>query len=354
MKRSILAGLFSLIFPGIGQLFNRQWVKGIFFIAIELGILYLAPTELWSVTLYRIIWLLSILDASFVAYRVHKGKKDLTVYKGKKASIIVGAAIIIIFPMVFVSSNFNNFIVFVALQQSAAQEGGSEEQLQEEKKMYEEYLEETYRESFVLGDASYNSNYEHYLVEAYPKSNPEIVFGVYQYRDGTIHDSYIDFLWQEEAIQSVSPVVENLYEEIWEFDLKVAIKAGKKDIILKENEQLIGFDEGKDKYPNDYNYMINLFVFEDFDNPKLELEKIYELITYFKEQNIQVARLAVKYYDETLLEEKGKDSKPGSEYREYASHFISLKWKDIKEIQSDTDLEKHLIKLEKFYKGGND
>ncbi|WP_010098584.1 hypothetical protein [Ornithinibacillus scapharcae] len=343
MIRILLAGIFSLIYPGIGQLYNRQWLKGIAFVLVELCLVYFAPPELWLGMIYRIIWLLSIIDAAVVAYLVHKGRKELIVYRGRQAVLVVGLAILIVRPIALLPSLIPHISFNQAVKQLEEVEEGSEEQLEEEKKIYMQYLEETYGEQFEFGEASYNSNYGHYLVEAYPVSNPEIVFGVYQVDDDTIQDSYIDLLWEDEAKKGLSPIVEGLYEEIWSFDLNVTIKAGVQDIILSENDQLIGFNEGKDKYQEDYFYSVDLIVFQDYDNPERELEKLYDIITYFKEENIQVYGLEVEYYDIGLL--KGKEIDPDGNYDDYTSHFISLDRDEIIQIKSASDIEKHLIEL---------
>ncbi|GIO25851.1 hypothetical protein [Ornithinibacillus bavariensis] len=346
MIRIVLAGFFSLVFPGIGQLFNRQWIKGISFIVIELCLLYFATPEVWVVMIYRVIWLISIIDASVIAYLVYKGKKELHVLKGWRAVLVVGLANLIILPIALLPSLLPHISYYLAVTQMTDAKGGSAEQLQEEKKIYEDYLVETYGEEFSLGDATFNSNYGHYLVDASPKTNPNLVFGVYQDWNDKINDSYIDTLWGEEARNEVSPIIEKLYEDVWMNHVEVAIKAGSKEKILIENKQIIGFNEGRSKYPQDYYYWVELLVFQDYDNPEQELEKLYEIITYFKNAEIQVTSFDVKYYDETLLEKEGSDIEPGYKYNEYATHFISLNKDKINQINSIKDLEEHMITLE--------
>jgi hypothetical protein len=345
MIRVVLAGLFSLVFPGIGQLFNRQWIKGFIFVLVELGILYLAPSKLLIVMIYRMIWLLSIIDASVIAYLVYKGKKELHVLRGWRAVLIVGLAILILVPIALLPSLFPHISYYLAVSKVADVEGGSEEQLQEEKKIYEDYLEKTYGESFTLGEATFNSNYGHYLVDASPKSNPNLVFGVYQDWNEKMNDSYMDTLWGEEARNELSPILEKVFEDVWMNDVEVAIKAGSKERILSENKQIIGFSEGRTKYPQDYYYWVELLVFQDYDNPEQELEKLLEIVTYFQNAEIQVTSFDVKYYEEKLLEDEGSSIEPGYQYNEYATHVISLNKEIINQIKSINDIEEYMIIL---------
>ncbi|WP_222615245.1 hypothetical protein [Persicimonas caeni] len=57
----VVAVLLSILFSGLGQFFNRQWLKGAIFIV--LGFL------LWFVLLGWIVHLVALVDAGFVAWR---------------------------------------------------------------------------------------------------------------------------------------------------------------------------------------------------------------------------------------------------------------------------------------------
>ncbi|WP_217589259.1 hypothetical protein [Lentibacillus saliphilus] len=344
MVRVILAGICSLIFPGIGQIYNRQWAKGITFVVVEMGIHYMAPSYVWLVIIFRLIWLYSVIDASFIAYRVHKEKYVHPVYSGRRAMVVVGISMLIILPIAILPTILPNITHFI-LATGSHDEGGSVEQLEEEKQLYKSYLEETYNETFNLGEESYSANYGHYLIEASPVSDPEVVFGVHQDLNDNFKDYYIDEHWSRDAHEELTPLIENLFKDIWIYDVEVSVRAGRKEEVIDENVTVPTFSEARLNHPTVYYYWVEIFVFQDFVEDQ-ELDKLFDMMTYFQDENIHVTSFEVNYYDEQLKEEEGNDIEPSHQNMDYATHFLSIGEKEVKNIAKPEDIKQFIINLE--------
>ena len=104
-KSPFLAGFLSFIFPGIGQYYNNQYLKGTSFILFFIGIIYQLASNYrgeYSIEVIVIyatslvfVWLLSIIDAYENAYKINKGIID------KEIALIIYWAIILILVGIF-------------------------------------------------------------------------------------------------------------------------------------------------------------------------------------------------------------------------------------------------------------
>ena len=80
MNRRVVALILSGIFPGLGQLYNRQWLKGAAFVVAGLVLSWLLtralpgdlealssasvdPSTFWALGLLLAVWLWSLVDA---------------------------------------------------------------------------------------------------------------------------------------------------------------------------------------------------------------------------------------------------------------------------------------------------
>lgn len=85
-----LAGVFSAIFPGLGQIYNEQLLKGYIFVIITLFVIYLGFTSITYVFLpedgnlafiviiiiYLLVWGISVWEASSSARKINEKAKD--------------------------------------------------------------------------------------------------------------------------------------------------------------------------------------------------------------------------------------------------------------------------------------
>lgn len=133
-KYSLLAGFLSFLFPGIGQYYNNQYLKGTSFILFFMGVIYqLASGEYRGeysteiIVLYVIslvfVWLLGIVDAYEDAYKINKGivEKEiaLMIYWGV-ILILVGIFLILInynvIPQFYMYKSWALILVIVGLR----------------------------------------------------------------------------------------------------------------------------------------------------------------------------------------------------------------------------------------------
>ncbi|WP_420826809.1 DUF5683 domain-containing protein [Chengkuizengella sediminis] len=73
LKPYTAAGLMSLIFPGIGQMYNRQFYKAILFFVIH----YINFQLLFTIKLGYVFYLIATVWSVYDAYHVSKAKYNV-------------------------------------------------------------------------------------------------------------------------------------------------------------------------------------------------------------------------------------------------------------------------------------
>lgn len=349
MLRGILAGIFSFIFPGIGQIFNNQWMKGILLAFSELGILYFGIPNQWIKLLFQLIWLYAVIDAVIIAIRERKGLTKSKGLIGMKAIAAVGISIVLILRLVYVPYFLPYFIYNLAANhEKIIEKNLPEGQFEDEQEKNKQYLEEKYDETFIIGEGSYDSLFNHYVMDAHPEGDDELLFIVFQNKHDEFQDTYIRNIWTTDATNQFDPFINNLYENVWTYHLEVIVRSGHDTKILAENDAIPTFEESAGTYNESYHYSVMIYVIQNMndENKQEELERMYEVITFFENNDIVANSYEIEYYDEEIMNHIDENTRPDVlEHSEYASFFLSLSQKDIKEITSPRDIEPHLVDL---------
>lgn len=349
MLRVILAGIFSFLFPGIGQIFNNQWLKGIILALVELSILYFIVPNMWITILFRVIWLYAIVDAVVIALRARRGLAKSKGLNGIQAVAGVGIAMLLVLPLAWFPTYLPDYIYSLAAKsEQNIEDNVPEDQMKEEEKEYMEYLEDKYGEKFIFTENRYDSLFDHYVFEVRPENDDELTFIVFQDEHDEFNDTYIRDIWTRDANKQFDPFINELYDNVWLYDLKVILGSGDDQQILEENETIPSFEESAEKYAQNYNYSVMIYVIQDMDDENMqgELERMYEVITFFEENNITAYNYEIEYYNEEIIDHIDEDTKPDVvEHSEYASFFLSLGEKEFAEISSPKDIEQYLVDL---------
>ncbi len=82
----VLAAILSSICPGVGQIYNREIIKGIDLILLQclLGFLAFSNTPIWSIIsilLMSIVWMFGVVDASKITNLLYVGGRDEHIYR---------------------------------------------------------------------------------------------------------------------------------------------------------------------------------------------------------------------------------------------------------------------------------
>ena len=81
MKKALLAAILSLVIPGVGQLYNKQIVKGVLLIIfsllptvfwyVMLSMGFSLFQTIWTYVLMFVIWIYAIIDAYRTAKKIN-------------------------------------------------------------------------------------------------------------------------------------------------------------------------------------------------------------------------------------------------------------------------------------------
>ncbi|MUV39210.1 hypothetical protein JNUCC1_03083 [Lentibacillus sp. JNUCC-1] len=214
-----------------------------------------------------------------------------------------------------------------------------EEQLEKDLDTYQSYLTRKYNMEATFDDEAFSEANGHYTVSAVPVNGENIPFTVSQDHNDNIRDTYIGSLWSKEIYDVFDPMVSQLYENVWIFETKVTTFREMDQYVLDNYEAIPDFFDVYSEFPNGYRFCITLYVFNDFSNEEEEQVKIYKLVEQLQESGITLTGFELKYYDQALYEQAGKDMKPTNEHRTYASHFLALNQQQLDSIQTLKTLE---------------
>ncbi|MBS4193299.1 hypothetical protein KHA94_24755 [Bacillus sp. FJAT-49705] len=344
MGKIILASIFSFLFPGLGQLYNKQRMKGIIFIFVGIILIYINIIGFrLPLTLFRFI---AAGEALWIANKKVKLGENEGFLKPKKAVIELGIASIIIFSSTFVPYRF--FIKPVTNYFTQAFPEKSEEEIKIAEEKMIKYLEDKYQKEFIITDKTYYipelGKYDFVLS---PKDQT-FYFGGFYYADSNkFEDFYMNGLWGEEFDKEVEPLVHSLFKNVWEYSTGVWVD----DALRKEKINPLdipNYKQLRELYPEGYDQKFQLYVFENMNekNKMEKLEKVYELVKWVKTNNIKNIQFEVSFYEEKLLEDQGKKISPGMDNLKYLQYEVVMSSSDFLQVNSVDDLLEYTEKNE--------
>ena len=271
----IVSTLLSIIYPGIGQIYNGQRVKGILLILLELILGYIEAGNFYLLLAFSIVWLYGIVDALWTSIQMQRGKKEPRFLKGRRGVLEVGIALVITLPLVLISSAISPEGLIIPMNRKPP------EDLAVVQKEAEEYLEKKYGEEFGTKDPYYIHQIGEYNFTAYPKKNPDLLFEVYRKVSGPFDDTYLILHWSKQSEEALQPTMDELFPDAWIFYSDFGVKEEVEAEVLRQGE-IPDYEGVLDRFRGQYTQHVNIAIIKDINGPEeAELERILRLIQFF-------------------------------------------------------------------------
>jgi hypothetical protein len=209
-----------------------------------------------------------------------------------------------------------------------------------------QYLENKYDQEFVVvQEVKYNFELGEFSLVAQPKRNKSVTFAGAKSINGNFDDTYPVALWSKQSEDEIKSLIDELYpsQERWKISSDVGT-----DKSLYENldyKNLPDYQEIRKQYPDKMRSIVQIYLFKDMNefNKGEELEKVFQLVEFFREKGIQRFYLKVSYYEEQLLKEHGRNIEVSGEFLGYRRYRIELSQEKAKTIHTPKELEKYLV-----------
>ncbi len=336
MWRIILSAVFSLILPGIGQFINGQRWKGI--IILFLTLLGTALKGIVTIIPLTLIYIWALIDALIVSYQIYQGNKEGPTFKAQWLEVLI--ALVIAVPLSFLANEFSKERVVVALPEEETKIKQDEEKVKQEAI---QYLEEKYNDEFAIKDVSYTWKTETYYMKASSKTRPEITFSVRKTKNKPFIDTYLVSIWSEQAEEEMGSLLRPIYPKFMTYTVTARFdKDTAREVTGKEIPSYKELRKTTDKGSQ----TLKIFVIQNITerNKEEQIDKIFEIITYLNENNIN-SSLLIEFYDEKLLT-TGVEEIPFSgrlEYVDSLHHVVDIN--EVSSIKSKEDVAAVLKKL---------
>ncbi len=208
------------------------------------------------------------------------------------------------------------------------------------------YLENKYDQEFVVDrEVKYNYELGEFSLIAHPKGNKRVTFVGYKSKNRGFFDTYPVALWSKQSEDEIKPLIDQLYpaRERWEFTSDVGTNESLYEDL--DNKNLPDYQEIRKQHPDKMRSIVQIYLFKDPNkfNKDEELEKVFQLLEFFREKGIQRFHLKVSYYEERLLKEHGRNIEVGGEFLDYRRYKIELTQEKAKTVRTPKDLEKSFV-----------
>ena len=184
MKKIIIAVLLSILYPGLGQIYNRERLNAILFIFAQFIVIIVAIVTLgFFPYLILIVWLSGIIEAAFSAkYRNESGEKS------QDDDWDLRSAEIILAIVIAAASVYSAWQVGLSINKLTFDKPKKEYEIVQKEVL--SYLEEKYKEEFVATNVRYIWATKTYAVSVHSITIPNVNFYAYKLENNTIEDVY--------------------------------------------------------------------------------------------------------------------------------------------------------------------
>ncbi len=306
MIQVLPAVLLSLFFPGAGQFYNRQYVKGVLFIvAYTVGLILLLLTLGFIPYVATVIWLLSLIDAGWVARRKFKSGEDIPGNKMNRFIVILlGTALAssayVLTWGVYRSVFFPSKQVLKDVEQRALN-----------------YLQDKYKEEFIVEGSSQIWATKEYIVRVHPKARTWLSFDVTEDFNRTMKDDYAGVHLADSLNKVMVPIANDIYADQAVMRIRVFT-----------NGELRGPMSGKSITDHDVAQKVlgshlYIYVFRDLTETNRDSDRadMINLVKHWQELNrdIKKASVRVTYFPQALFEPTLSDKLAGDEFYHFES-----------------------------------
>ncbi|MBT2691251.1 hypothetical protein J7I93_24250 [Bacillus sp. ISL-47] len=299
MGKVMAAVVLSLVFPGLGQFYNKENKKAIAFIIVNIVFVHVYLKELmFPLILFHI---LAAVDAFALAKEKNSEKEGFLTLP--KAVPILGAAVIFISLMI--AGTYYYFLRPAEPVASVPQKTRAEMKAAEDKVILD--LADKYRHDFYVQSSRYNGEDSRYEITVYPKNQQELAFiASFSEKGQSFKDRYMNTRWEKEFEQEASSLLGEGAV------LSSSIDADEGTQKKLDPLAIPSFEELRLMYAQGYTHTMNIKV----ENP----ESLYPFITYIKDKKINNPMLKLQLSD----------------------RVIELNSGNIEELKTPSDLEKYI------------
>ncbi|WP_394141479.1 DUF5683 domain-containing protein [Cytobacillus oceanisediminis] len=298
----MMAAVFlSLIFPGLGQFYNKEYKKAIAFIIVDIVFVYVYLKGLmFPLILFHIV---AAADAFAAAKDKNSEQEDFLTFQ--KAVPILGASVIFITLMIAAPYYF--FLKPAEPVASVPQKTRAEMKAAEDKVIL--HLADKYRHDFYVQSSRYNGEASRYDITVYPKNQQELAFiASYSEKGQSFKDRYMNIRWEKEFDQETSSLLGKGAALSSSIDADEGTQKNLDPLAIPSYEEL------RLMYAQGYTHEMNIKV----KNP----ESLYPFIIYIKDKKINNPMLKLQLSD----------------------RILELNARDIEELQNPSDLKKYIKK----------
>ncbi|TCS94679.1 hypothetical protein [Hazenella coriacea] len=334
MKPILISSALSIIYPGLGQMYNRQIWKAVllFLVCVPMDwINFMKDDLVWE---WRLLFtLVAVIDAGYTAWRITQdsSRSFLTV---KQSFIRIGISVVI---LAFCTLGLR-FAFIQAFNQAVKEQQNFKVEDPELNKEVTEYLEEKYQQEFEI--LKTNTFVGEYDILAAPKGQPDVKFSVSGTSKENFIDTYYSALWSKQVQKNWQPVIDQTFGIT--FDNKIDITTNSMEIRQRkvENGKMPHVSEvlQKDSYQITPYIKINIIQNFNRENKEEQLEKVLSFVQMLQSQNVTQAQVDIKFYDEVL---KKTGTKNYSKVK-HMQNFVLILDDEFLKIKTVEDLEERL------------
>lgn len=338
MKNIILATALSFLYPGIGQIYNRQKVKGIILIVIQLILAVLNILALGKMNLlYNSIWVIGIIDALVVAIIKERRTKDLDQTENEKRPWVLIVVTTVIAYLLHYGIAYALGIAMFSPQTFSMQLENQRE-TESVKSEVQTYLQKKYHKKFVVDQAKYYWETDGYQFVVHPMDNPHLHFPVLKDPANGLVDGYIERLWVKESTDEVTPIVKSIYPQYVTVESGVSIDGADEKKVIQPNK-ILTYKEYRKKNKG-YRHDLRIYVIKDV-NPTDEKQNLFRLITELRKRGITNLFLIAQFYDPSVLEKGKKPVGFGTQTENdpFLTDMLFVTDNDIGKIKTADDLD---------------
>ncbi|WP_131924068.1 hypothetical protein [Hazenella coriacea] len=333
MKPILISSALSVIYPGLGQMYNRQTWKAVllFLVCIPMDWLNFVKGNLvWE---WRLLFtIVVVIDAAYTAWRITQdsSRSFLTM---KQSLIRIGISVVI---LAFCTLGLR-FAFIQVFNQAVKEQQNFKVNDSELNKEVIEYLQERYQEEFVVMQVNYMV--DRYVFKVSPKEQPEMIFIVTGDSKENFRDTYSSKVWAKQARQEWNPMIAQTFGTTFDNRISISYRGE-----MNEQKLIDGkVPDLKDALRNDSEYMIpyiEINIIQNFnqENKDEQLEKVLSFVQMLQSQNVSRSQIDINFYDEVLKKTGTKNYTNA----EHLQNFIVILDYDFSKIKTVEDLEERL------------
>jgi TM2 domain-containing membrane protein YozV len=343
LKPWLIAGLLSLLFPGLGQIYNRQTKKGFVVMLLQFVLILVGVATMGILGMPAImLWIWGIIDALAYALKGDSKNTDQSFTTSDKSLYVeLGIGVVIAIVLVFLVWNIGTGIY---CKPHPSKKAVKEDAL--------EYLTEKYEQEFEITRVKFNCYpYNTFEIKAYSLNNPDVTITMYAPSTGDeFSDDYLDQLWDKQVSEEIKPLVKKIYPKFSAFTGSIVITRSSYDLIgeLRKYSKVPNYYQYKERILNAFPLKIRLALFIELNenNKPMEMKKIYYLIQTLKKNEMKNFNINAEYYD-PKLEKKGRKvlEDVSHKFFDELQYSLNIKAEDIPSIQTPEDVTKYLKKI---------